>query len=153
MNDNIEETDEYNSDLKWVRMDELEVGQFYAISVKSPLTYLLLAKNTGYRGRDEFVATNLVGAAGGRARTATYYRPEQMALIIPPSEVGGRLASAAREFGQRPFRGQLQRTHRCRSCDPVLSLKDPYLTEKVHFWVENRFFGHFLTRTKSFVYK
>ncbi|MCT2183060.1 hypothetical protein M3G00_08945 [Brevibacterium casei] len=106
MNDNIEETDEYNSDLKWVRMDELEVGQFYAISVKSPLTYLLLAKNTGYRGRDEFVATNLVGAAGGRARTATYYRPEQMALIIPPSEVGGRLASAAREFGQRPFRGQ-----------------------------------------------
>ena len=44
---------------------------------------------------------------------------------------------------------QLQKAHRCRSFDPVFSLKDPYLTEKVHFWVENCFFGHFLTQKKA----
>lgn len=120
---NIHDSLADHPDLEWSTVADLAIGDCYTTSTKSPLTYMMLDKRNGYRGRAEFDCTTLVGPAGGRASTRTYYRGEQEILIVPPEEVGDRIAAAALAFGQRPFHGH-DHIELGRDCWPLTLVPD-----------------------------
>lgn len=95
---------DYHDALEWCAMSDLEVGEFYTLSVESPLTYLLVGRAIGRGGRDEFDSSTLVGP-GGRVSTRTYWQPRQDVLVVPPEAVGDRLSAAAVAFAEREHLG------------------------------------------------
>ncbi|MCU4298185.1 hypothetical protein D3I60_14075 [Brevibacterium permense] len=95
----------HSSDLEWSPIADLEVGEAYTLSTSSPLTYILVGKHTGRGGRAEYDATTIVGP-GGRGYTRSYFRGDLEVLVVPPEEVGARIADAAESFSTRSFTGR-----------------------------------------------
>lgn len=95
---------DYHDALEWCAMSELSVGEAYAISLESPLTYLLVGRAIGRGGRDEFDVTTLVGP-NGRAYTRTFWHAQQSVIVIPPEAIGDRLSAAANAFAEREHLG------------------------------------------------
>lgn len=91
---------EYHSKLEWSTLDQLSIGEAYALAVDSPLTFLLVGINPGRTGRREYDVSTLVGPSG-RSSTRTYWGQRQEVLVIPPAEIGPRVASAASAFSER----------------------------------------------------
>lgn len=123
MTHNIAEVLEYHPDLEWSKLSDLEVGEAYTLSTESPLTFVMLGKFYGRNGRPEYDVTTIVGPANGRASTRTFFRGETEVLVVPPEEVGDRIAHAAQGFSNRSFTGS-ERIELGRDCWPLSLLAD-----------------------------
>lgn len=121
---------EYHPDLEWAKLSDLRVGEAYALNTDSPMTFLMLGKFHGRNGRPEYDVTTLVGAASGRATTRTYFRGETEVLVVPPAEVGNRIAYAAVAFSERNFNGQ-ERIALAPTCWPLSLADDDVVLEDV----------------------
>lgn len=121
---------DYHPDLEWAKLSDLRVGEAYALNTDSPMTFLMLGKFYGRNGRPEYDVTTLVGAASGRATTRTYFRGETEVLVVPPAEIGNRIAYAAAAFAGRNFNGQ-ERIALSPDCWPLSLADDDVVLEDV----------------------
>lgn len=126
MSHNISELLETHDELEWSRICDLRVGEAYQTSVDSPLTFVMLGKFYGRNGRPEYDVTTIVGPNQGRASTRTYFRGEKEVLVVPPAEVGSRVAHAAVAFSDRNFRGH-EIVQLGRDCWPLSLIEDDHV--------------------------
>ncbi|MBM6589857.1 hypothetical protein [Brevibacterium sp. RIT 803] len=91
-------------DLTWANIDQLEVGEWYATSVESPLSYMLIGTATGRGGRTEYDIVCPIGA-GRKPSLRTFWKPGNQLIVIPPEHVGQRLTDAAIAFAEKERQG------------------------------------------------